>query len=314
MIRRVPPPRYQAAEGRLVDYRVEFGSTDFLPTDIWTFILYKTYIPWETWVAYCSGGAPRLPSTPPEFVEGPFALKTLAKEHERTLEDVTVRLRRETRVVEEQGWSFPAYQRYFRYMSPALMNAVEDLLPWLQDPGAYHWETIKNTLVGYIRSADLDYPRLSDPAYFEAHRQDAVNLWEVLECVAQTLAAKWELGFGECQDNPNPNDLRLPELDPALEVGGWMLNHFPSLREGELPTPLERFVESYRLALQPQQMAENLQQMADRFGAQAVPDLFGEAWAERYGYEALLSDLERELATPEQLIGLGWLFNHRLMR
>lgn len=314
MIRRVPPPRYNSGDGRLVDYRVSFDAVEGFPTDIWSFTLGKTYIPWDTWDAYFSGGAQRLPSTPPELVRGTFALKTLPKEHERTLEDVTVRIRRETRVVEQQGWHFTAYQRHFRYLSPALMNALEDILPWLHDPGAYHWDTIKNILAGYTDSAALDYPRLADPGYFELRRLEATNLWETLDCIAQTLAAKWELGFGECLGNPNPTDFQLPDLDPAVEVGGWMLSHFPALRDGELPMPLSRFVELHRVELQPQQTIHNVQELADRFGSAAVQDLFGEVWAQRYGYDALLTDLETELATPEQLVGLGWLYSQRLMR
>ena len=314
MIRRVPPPRYNTSDGRLVDYRVSFDIVEGFPIDVWQFALAKTYIPWDTWVAYFRGGAPRLPSTPPEYVRGTLALKTLPKEHERTVEDVTVRLRRETDVVREQGWSFTAYQRHFRFMSPALMNAFSDILPYLRDPGAYHWDRIKNMLVSYIDSAALDYPRLSDPGYFEARRLEATNLWEALDAIAQTLAAKWELGFGECHDNPNPNDFQLPNLDSAVEVGGWMLNHFPSLRDGEMPMPLERFIDEHRVELQPQQNIHNVQELADEFGDAAVPDLFGEVWAQRFGHQALLADLEQELATPEQLIGLGWLFNQRLMR
>jgi hypothetical protein len=284
------------------------------PIDVWQFALAKTYIPWQTWEAYRSEGAPRPPSTPREYVRGTFALQTLPKEHERTLEDISLRLRRETNVVQEQGWRFTAYQRHFRFMSPALMNAFNDILPYLEDPGAYHWDRIKNMLVSYVDSAALDYARLSDPGYFESRRLDATSLWEVLDSISQTLAAKWELGFGECQGNPNPNDFHLPDLDPAVEVGGWMLNHFPSLRDGELPMPVERFLDEHRRELQPQQYVQNVQELADEFGEAAVPDLFGEVWAERFGYEALLADLEQEFATPEQLIRLGWLFNQRLMR
>ncbi len=313
MIRRVPPPRYQSTEGRLVDYGVDFSATEGLPTDIWAFTLRKTYIPWQTWDAYFGGGAPRLPSTPPSFVGGTYALKTLSKEHERTLEDVTLRLRRETRVVEQEGWTFTAYQRHFRYMSPAAIDAFNDLVPWLQDPGAYHWDTMKNILVGYGQAADLDYPRLAEPAYFEARRLDALNLWQTVECIAQTLAAKWELGFGECRDNPNPDDFQLPNIDEAVEVGGWLLNHFPSLRDGELPMPFARFIELNRVALQPQQFTQNVQELSDRFGSAAVPDLFGDVWAQKFGYGALLSDLERALAAPEQLVSLGWLYHQWAM-
>ena len=314
MMRRVPPPRYQASEGRLVDYEAAFGPSEGLPTNVWTFTLRKTYIPWETWDAYFEGGAPRMPSTPPSYVRGPFALKTLPKEHERTLEDVTLRLRRETRVVEEQGWTFTAYQRHFRYLSPAAVDAFNDLVPWLQDPGAYHWDTIKSILVGYGQAADLDYPRLADPRYFEVRRLDALNLWETVDCVAQTMAAKWELGFGECLDNPNPDDFQPGNTDRAAEAAGWMFNHFPDLRDGEMPMAFSRFVELHRVELQPQEFIRNVQGLSDRFGSAAVPDLFGEVWAQRFGYDALLADLEQTLATPQQLIGLGWLYSLRTMR
>ncbi len=314
MIRRVPPPRYQTTEGRLIDYSASFDVAEGFPTDMWTFTLEKNYIPWQTWDAYFEEGAPRMPSTPPSYVRGTFAMKTLSKEHERTLEDVTVRLRRETKVAEQQGWRYTAYQRHLRFMSPALVNAFNDIQPWLQDPAAYHWDMMRNILVSYSNSAALDYPRLSDPSYFETRRLEALNLWETLECVAQTMAAKWELGFGECQDNPDPNDFRLANLDPAVEIGGWMLNHFPALRDGELPTPLTRFVDLHRAALQPQEAIQNVEGLGLRFGDAAVPDLFGQVWAQRFGYEALLADLEKALATPEQLVGLGWLFEQRLMR
>jgi len=314
MLRRVPPPRYQSSEGRLVEYRVDFRATESLPVNLWQFTLDKTYIPWATWDAYFEEGAPRLPSTPPSFVRGTFALKTLAKEHERSLEDVTLRLRRETTVVQEQGWNLRAYNRAFRYLSPAAIAAFDDMMPYLQDPGAYHWDAIKNVLAGYADAAALDYPRLSDPNYFEARRLDALNLWEALDCVAHTLAAKWELGFGECCDIPNPDNFALPNTDDALEVGGWMLNHFPSLRDGELPVPETRFVELHRVELQPQQTMHNVEELGLRFGSAAVPDLFGQVWDKKFGYEALLVDLEQTLATPEQLIGLGWLYTLRTMR
>ena len=314
MIRRVPPPRYQSTEGRLVDYEAEFGIAEGFPTDLWAFRLAKTYIPWETWEAYESGGAPRLPSTPPRDVRGTYALKTLSKEHERSLEDITIRLQRETDVVSQQGWRFTAYERHLRFLSPAFVDAFSSILPWLQDPAAYHWDRIRGILVSFADSAALDYPRLSDPTYFGARRLDALSLWETVECVAQTMAAKWELAFGECRDNPDPNDFRLPNVDPAVEVGGWMLNHFPALRDGELPMPFTRFVDLHRVELQPQETVPNIQELADRFGSAAVPDLFGEVWAQRFGYEALLSDLEGALAAPEQLIGLGWLYAQRAMR
>ncbi len=314
MLRRVLPPRFGASEGRLVDYEASFDATTGFPVNLYAFGLRKTYIPWDTWEAYYSGGPPRLPSTPPNFVEGTFALKTLPKEHERSVEDVTVRLRQETNVLAEQSWSINAYARHFRFISPALLDAFNDIVPYLQDPGAYHWDRIRNMLISYVDSSGLDYPRLGDPDYFEARRLDALSLWQALDCIAQTLAAKWELGFGECQGNPNPNNFQLPNVDPAFEVGGWMLSHFPALRSEGLPIPMSRFVELHRVELQPQQMAQNVQELSDRFGPAAVPDLMGEVWNERYGYEALLADLERDLATPEQLIGLGWLFDLRTMR
>jgi len=314
MMRRIPPPRYHASEGRLLAYDVSFAATDTLPANIWSFNLNKTYIPWETWETYASGGPPRLPSTPPSFVEGPTALKTLPKEHERTLEDITLRIQRETDEVEKQGWTFPAYQRHFRFLSPAMIDAFTDLLPYLQDPGAYHWDNLKNILMAYVKAAALDYPRLSDPDYFEARRLDALSLWGTLDCISQTMAAKWELGFGECENNPDPNDFRLGNLDPATEVGGWMLNHFPSLRDGELPMPLSQFVELHRVELQPQQALGNTDALGMRFGPAAVADLFGQVWERRFGYDALLTDLEQTLASPEQLIGLGWLYDHRAMR
>ena len=314
MIRRVPPPRYQTSEGRLVDYAVEFVASERMPTNIWSFHLNKTYIPWSTWDAYCSEGPARLPSTPPRLIHGTYALKPLAKEHERTLEDVTVRLRRETRIVEQEGWTFSAYQRHFRYLSPAAIDAFSDIMPWLEDPGAYHWDTIKGILVAYTGAAALDYGRLADPGYFEQRRLVAMNLWQMLDCVAQTMAAKWELAFGECQGNPDPDDFRLPNTDQAVEIGGWMLSRFPSLRDGELPMPLSRFVELHRVELQPQQGLANLNMLAERFGDAATPDLFGQVWAERFGYEALLADLETTLTTPQALIALGWLYPQRLMR
>ncbi len=314
MLRRIPPPRYHSTEGRLVDYEASFDTVEGFPTDLWAFTLSKTYIPWQTWDAYLGGGAPRLPSTPPRMVRGTYALKTLPKEHERSLEDVTVRLLRETDVVEREGWRFAAYERHLRYLSPAFIDAMGSIMPRLQDPGAYHWDMIRNILVSYADSAALDYPRLSDPGYFSARRIDALSLWEAVDYIAQTMAAKWELGFGECQGNPDPNDFHLPNLDPAVEVGGWMLNHFPALRDGELPMPFSRFVDLNRVRLQPQEMVLNVQELADRFGSAAVPDLFGDVWAQRFGYEALLSDLEQALATPEQLVGLGWLYEKRTMR
>lgn len=314
MMRRVPPLRYQSSEGRLVDYEVAFEIAEEFPIDLWAYTLDKTYIPWETWEAYEAGGAPRLPSTPPSYVGGPFALKTLPKEGERTLEDITVRIRQETSVLQQEGWHLRAYERRFRFMSPALADALSDALPWLQDPGAYHWDKVRNILVGFVDAAALDYPQLRDPGYFEARRLEALNLWQVLECIAQALAAKWELGFGECEYNPNPDAFQLPDLDPAVEVAGWMLNRFPAVRDGELPIPFSRFVEQHRLELQPQANLQSVQELADAFGDGAVPDLFGEVWAQRFGYEALLADLEQQLATPEQLIGLGWLFNQRLLR
>lgn len=314
MLRRVLPPRYAASEGRLVDYEASFDTTIGFPVNLYAYRLHKTYIPWDTWEAYYSEGAPRLPSTPPNYVEGTYALKTLSREHERSLEDVTVRLRQETNVLEEQSWSIDAYERYFRFISPAMLNALDDIAPYLQDPAAYHWDRIRNMLISYVDAASLDYPRLSDPGYFEARRLDALTLWQVLDCVAHTMGAKWELGFGECQGNPDPNDFRLPNTDPAFEVGGWMLNHFPALRSEELPIPLSRFVELHRVELQPQQTATNVQELADRFGPGAVADVFGQVWNQRYGYEALLTDLERSLATPDQLVGLGWLYDLRAMR
>ncbi len=314
MIRRVLPPRYQSAEGRLVDYEVTFEAAEGYPVDLWSFRLDKTYIPWSTWEAYLSEGAPRLPSTPPNLVGGTYALKTLPKEHERTVEDVTLRLREETQVVQKEGWRLSAYQRHFRFMSPALVDAFNDIVPYLQDPGAYQWGMIRNILVSYVDSAALDYPQLRDPAYFEARRLDATSLWEVLDCISQVLAAKWELGFGECLYNPDPSNFQLPDLDPAVEVGGWLLNHFPALRDGDLPTPFSRFVDQHRRELQPQANINNVQEIADEFGSEAVPGLFGDVWAQRYGYEALLADIEQALATPEQLVGLGWLHNVRLMR
>lgn len=314
MIRRVPPPRYQSGEGRLVDYEASFEATKGFPTDLWSFGLAKTYIPWEVWESFLAEGPPRMPATPPNLVRGTFALKPLEGEWERTLESVTLRLH-ETDVVSRQGWAFTAYQRHFRYLAPALVDAFQDIVPWLEDPAAYHWDEIKNVLIGYLQGGALDYVRLGDPAYYEAHRLEALNLWEVLDCISQVMAAKWELGFGECLDNPDPNDFHLPDLDPAVEVGGWMLNRFPALRNGsELPMPFSRFVDLYRGELQPQSGVQNVQELADRFGPAAVPDLFGAAWAQRYGYEALLTDLERSLATPEQLIALGWLYEQRLMR
>jgi len=314
MIRRVPPPRYQSSEGRLVDYVAQFEATVALPTNLWSFKLQKTYIPWDTWDAFMEGGAPRMPSTPPNYPSGTFALKTLPKEHERTLEDVTARILRETDVVDKEGWTFDAYQRHFRFLAPAAIDALNDILPWLQDPAAYHWDTIKNILVDYGQTSALDYPRLSDPAYFEARRQDAVNLWQMVDCVSQTLAAKWELAFGECYGDPNPDDFRLPNLDEAVEVSGWMLNHFPSLREGEIPLSFDRFVDLHRVQMQPQEFAPNVQELADRFGSAAMPDLLGQVWSDRYGYDALLADLEQSLASPDQLIGLGWLYPERAMR
>ncbi|HOQ98747.1 MAG TPA: hypothetical protein PLJ35_07985 [Anaerolineae bacterium] len=314
MLRRVLPPRYVATEGRLVDYEVRFDTTVGFPVNLYAFGLRKTYIPWDTWEAYYGGGPPRLPSTPPKLVEGTFALKTLPKEHERTLEDVTVRLRQETNVLAEQSWSIDAYDRYFRFISPAILAVLDDIMPYLQDPGAYHWERIKNMLVSYVDSAGLDYPRLSDPDYFEARRLDALNLWQALDGIANTLAAKWELGFGECGHNPDPDDFRLPNVDAAFEVGGWMLGHFDALRSEELPIPMSRFVELHRVELQPQQMSTNIQEVSDRFGPGAVPDVFGQIWNQRYGYDALLADLEKSLATPDQLIGLGWLYDLRTMR
>ena len=315
MIRRVPPPRYQSGDGRLVDYDASFEATEAFPTNIWTFSLAKTYIPWDTWEAFWEGGAPRMPATPPNLVRGTFALKTLGGEHERTLESVTQRLQEETDVVRQQGWTFFAYQRHFRYLAPALVNAFNDILPWLKDADAYHWPEVRDSLVGALEGGVLEYPLLADPAYFESHRLEALNLWETLDCISQVMAAKWELGFGECQNNPDPNEFRLPDLDPAIEVGGWMLNHYPSLRNGgPLPMPLTRFVDQHRSRLQPQYGADNVQELADRFGSAAVPDLFGDAWSRRFGYEALLTDLESALATPQQLIGLGWLFEQRLMR
>lgn len=314
MIRRVLPPRYQSADGRMVDYEVAFEASEGYPVDLWSFTLDKTYIPWSTWSAYYSEGEPRLPSTPPHVVEGPYALKTLPKEHKRTVEDVTLRLLGETQVIEKEGWHLSAYQRHFRFMSPALVNAFNDILPSLQDPEAYEWDRIRNILISYLDSAGLDYPRLRDPAYFETRRLDATNLWEILDCISQTLAAKWELGFGECQYNPDPNNFQLPSLDPAVEVGGWMLNHFPALRDGDLPMPFSVFVDQHRRELQPQAMISNVHEFADEFGSEAVPGLFGDVWDQRFGYEALLADIEQQLATPEQLIGLGWLHNARLMR
>lgn len=314
MIRRRPPLRYRSDDGRLVDYTVQFATSKGMPANVWSFALSKTYIPWSTWDAFCNGGAMRLPATPPNYVEGTFALKTLSKEHERTVEDVTVRLRRETNVIDEESWTITAFDRELRYLSPAAVNAFEDIMPWLEDPGAYHWSTIKNILVGYTDAAALNYPRLSDAGYFATRRLEALSLWDMVECVAQTMAAKWELAFGECQDNPNPNDFRPQDSDWATEAGGWMLNHHPSLRDGEMPMPLSRFVELHRVELQPQETAPNLQELSDRFGNEAATDLFGEVWARRYGYDALLTDLERSLATPEQLISLGWLYTWRAMR
>lgn len=297
-----------------MDYRPHFDTTMGLPANLWSFYLDKTYIPWSTWETYAEGGAPRQPSTPPKFVRGTFALKTLPKEHERTLESVTVRLQRETEVVQREGWMFNAYERYFRYLSPALMNAFNDIMPYLEDPAAYHWDRIRNMLASYADSAGLEYPRLAEPAYFEAHRLEALNLWEMLDCIAQTMAAKWELGFGECEDNPDPNDFHLGNTEEAVEVGGWMLNHFPALRDGELPMPFSRFVDAHRTELYPQENVQNVQELSDRFGSAAVPDLFGQVWDQRFGYESLLADLEGLLATPEQLIGLGWLYRQRLLR
>lgn len=314
MLKRILPPRYLASEGRLVDYEAQFEATVGFPVNLYAFRLRKTYIPWDTWEAYWNEGAPRMPSTPPEYVEGTLALKTLSKEHERSLEDVTLRLQRETEVIPRESWSINGYERYFRYISPAMLDAFNDILPYLQDPGAYHWDRIRNMLISYVDSAALDYPRLSDPGYFEARRLDALNLWEVLDCVSHTLAAKWELGFGECQLNPNPDDFQLPDVDPAFEVGGWMLSHFPQLRSEELPIPMSRFVEMHRVELQPQRMVRNIQQVADRFGPAAAADVFGQVWNQRYGYEALLTDLERNLATPDQLVGLGWLYDLRTLR
>ena len=284
-----------------------------MPTEIWLFRLAKTYIPWSTWDAYWEGGEPRLPSTPPKLVEGTFALKTLSKEHERTVEDVTVRLRRETQVIQQQSWPV-AYERQFRFLSPAAINTMNDIEPWLEDPGAYHWDTIKSNLVAYTDAAALDYGRLGDPAYFAGQRLAALSLWGMLDCIAETMAAKWELGFGECKDNPNPDDFRLPNLDRAVEVGGWMLDWFPDLRDGEMPTPFSRFVELHRVELQPQEGLQNVQELSARFGSNALPDLFGQVWAQRFGYEALLTDLEKTLAPPEQLLSLGWLYDLRVMR
>ncbi len=314
MLRRVLPPRYGASEGRLVDFEARMDTTTGFPVNLYVYSLRKTYIPWDTWEAYYGAGAPRLPSTPPSYVEGTYALKTLPKEHERSLEDVTVRLRQETNVLDRQGWSIDSYQRSFRFISPTMLNALNDMAPYLQDPGAYHWERLRNMLISYVDSAGLDYPRLSDPSYFEDRRLDALTLWQVLDCVAHTMGAKWELGFGECQSNPDPNDFRLPDVDPAFEIGGWMLSHFPALRSEGLPIPMSRFVELHRVELQPQQMATNVQELSDRFGPNAVADVFGQVWNQRYGYEALLTDLERSLATPEQLVGLGWLYDLRTMR
>jgi hypothetical protein len=314
MMRRVPPLRYQSTEGRLVDYTANMAATDNLPTNVFAFSLFKTYIPWSTWDDFEEGGAPRLPSTPPHVVSGTYAMKTLPKEHERTLEDITTRLREETRVVQEEGWIFPAYERHFRYLSPALMDAFNDIVPYLADSAAYQWDKIKNMLVSYIDSSGLDYPRLNDPTYFEARRLDALNVWQILDCVAQTMAAKWELGFGECQDNPNPDDFHLPDTDRALEIGGWMMSHYPSLRGVEQELPMVRFVEAHRRDLQPQQFIQNASEFGQRFTPAATPDLFGQVWAQRFGYDALLTDLESALATPEQLLGLGWLYDQRDMR
>ncbi len=313
MLRRVLPPRYGASEGRLVDYEVRFDTTAGFPVNLYAFNLQKTYIPWDTWDAYYEGGAPRMPSTPPKLVGGTFALKTLPGEHERSLEDVTVRLREEGNAL-EQSWTINSYGRYFRFISPAMLDAFNDIMPYLQDPSGYHWDRIRNMLISYVDSAGLDYPRLSDPDYFQTRRLDALTLWQTLDCLAHVMGAKWELGFGECQGNPDPNDFGLEGVDAAFEVGGWMLNHYPALRSELLPIPMSRFVELHRVELQPQQMDTNVQQLSDRFGSDAVPDLFGMVWNQRFGYEALLSDLEKRLATPEQLVGLGWLYDLRTMR
>lgn len=314
MLRRVLPPRYAATEGRLVDYEAQFDTTVGFPVNLYAFRLRKTYIPWDTWEAYLGGGPPRMPSTPPKLVEGTYALKPLSKEGERSIEDVTVRLRQESDVLPRESWSINAYERCFRFISPAILDAFTDILPYLQDPGAYHWERMRNMLISYVDSAALDYPRLNDPDYFAARRLDALNLWQVLDCISHTLAAKWELGFGECLNNPNPNDFRLPNADTAFEVGGWMLSRLPELRSEELPIPMSRFVELHRVELQPQQTANNVQELSDRFGPAALPDMFGQVWNERFGYEALLADLEKDLATPEQQVGLGWLYDLRTLR
>ncbi|HEY8490966.1 MAG TPA: hypothetical protein VIO14_08230 [Dehalococcoidia bacterium] len=291
MIRRTLPAGYNSSEGRLVYYGVSLEGAEETQQDLWRLTLEKQYVPWETWTAFCRG----------------FGLDTWRPERP-SVEEVTTQLQHDDDAM-RGAWRFVAHQRAFHVLPAAAPTMLEETLPFLNDPSAYQWRHVKSIMVAYIQDTGLEYPRLADPRYFQERREEAQALWALLHSVAQVMGAKWELAWGETARDPDPEDLSLPRFQP-YDTLGWYLAHFA----GELRVDdrsIDAFVQASEPAFFPFQEVRTVEDAEDVYG-EAMDVAFGAAWEARYGHGALLADLERALATPEEILRLHWLRHLRL--
>lgn len=290
MLKRILPVGYGRPAGRLVAYSVGWDEVRDTGRSVWAFRLDKSYLPWDAWERVWRDGLDK------------YGAET------RALDEILDRLRAE-RPESTEILDLTTFTRVFPAFAAAGERIFEEeILPLVRDELDYHWPAIKGMLIEMLRAEGVDYAAASEPEYLADRFDEVASVWDVVRCIAHVNGAKWELGRGFCGNDPDPTDFHYPRANKELEIGGWFKHWFGDVGE---PT-VDQLVQSWQQVFPVRDSFRTIQQLANIYGPRAAELAFGQVWEEKWGYEALLTDLEGALAGWQELLALNWCWNLRV--